>query len=371
MPNNRGLDLLSFVRGLEPETAERYFVRVGMPETLRAQFSVFFGTFPQYAADPSAAEVVKPILEDFTTVYQLTEHGPGILIRAHHRFRIEFDDTLSLQELGLRLLLDHPHAYKFARSRLLLQGGGGATSVFNLGVPGVEINSENMAALQEGISEWFRHEGKGEQCLVRHFVDSDVAVILVERGYYVQTQPFWTGRTTIAVDPRRPAIEDVLSFDPTTSELRVRSSLERDRETYLRLFALHVVGNGRLADESLRRQVFTLEPFQNQTFNYGGHGPIRGIVFVGARVRIYGASNLIAWFTADDIRSAFKYDLGGLSIDSVQLLAVKLRFKLAFPDEKPTTMTFTLEPPTETSIGERRHADLVIAYLRKQGVWLQ
>ena len=91
---------------------------------------------------------------------------------------------------------------------------------------------------QEQPEQWRRVQGQpeeGQQCRVRRFMDGEEAVILVQRGTYVQTVPFWNG-DQIAMQSFRPAVEDVLVWEPE-GFLRIRSSLPGDRRAYLYQFA--------------------------------------------------------------------------------------------------------------------------------------
>jgi len=79
--------------------------------------------------------------------------------------------------------------------------------------------------------------------------------------------PFWNG-DFVSVNSYRPALEDVLVYDPTKSQLNVKATLAKDRETYLRLFASDILGDEDIADEAIKDEVFTLAPLQEGKFNF-------------------------------------------------------------------------------------------------------
>ena len=146
-----------------------------------------------------------------------------------------------------------------------------------------------LEALRLALSGWLSDQAKGVQCRLRTFNDGGDLVLLVQRGAYVQTVSFWEG-DELRTQRFRPAVEDVIVFEPDTALLRVKATYPAEREQYLRLFAAHCAGDPRLADAAIATELYSLAPIQDGTFDYRGTGPIVGIELVKVRLKLFGAA---------------------------------------------------------------------------------
>lgn len=88
-------------------------------------------------------------------------------------------------------------------------------------------------------------------------------------------------------------------------------------------------------------------------------------------MRLYGVTNVTADFRSPNVLDSLRYDLQGLDLSSGLLLQARFRFRLQYPGEKPTSITFTIQPPATTDLAERRHVDAIHRYLEAQGVKLK
>jgi len=64
-----------------------------------------------------------------------------------------------------------------------------------------------------------------------------------------------------------------------------------------------------------------------------------------------------------------KDDLDGISLSSGDLVHAKFRFKLDI-DGKRRKVTFEITPSNVTDLTKKKHADIISAYLKEQGVKL-
>lgn len=181
---------------------------------------------------------------------------------------------------------------------------------------------------------------------------------------------FWDGEE-LRTQSFRPAVEDVVVFETDTGLLRVRASYPTEREKYLYLFAAHLLGDASLADDAMNTELFSLEPIRTGAFRYGGEGQIVGVDLIKARLKLFGAAETVIDIRSADVLDSFRRDLHGLSLQSGLLLMARLRFRIKLPREPERTLTFEIEPPGRTDLVERRHADLVLRYLERQGVMLR
>jgi hypothetical protein len=88
------------------------------------------------------------------------------------------------------------------------------------------------------------------------------------------------------------------------------------------------------------------------------------------RMKLYGVSSPEIELRAEDVRQAFQHDLGSLTIRSGALKLARFRFHLLYPGERPTTVTFEVEPPSRTDLAQRRYSRVIEDYLVDQGVKL-
>src|SRR5690606_34531769 len=151
------------------------------------------------------------------------------------------DPNRSSEELAIRLFLDHEDAWGFAWSRFLLYALGGRVYTFFMPAGTISPSSEALAEFRKELKGAFGQQGKGDQCEVQSYEDRGQQVFYVERGWYMRAYSHWEGEST-AVKSYRPALDDVLAYDPSTSDLLVKAPQERDREEYVRAFAKCVAG---------------------------------------------------------------------------------------------------------------------------------
>src|SRR5207249_618188 len=151
---------------------------------------------------------------------------------------------------------------------------------------------EQMAHFVAGVQIWFANQAKGEQCIVRNFEDEGQAVILIQHGTYVHTVPFWRDGQ-VSITSFRPALEDVLVYEPHEGIIRIKAGLQKDRDEYLRFFATCIGGDERLADRAVQGEIFSLAPIQDGSFDFSSDGSIEKVELRRVRMTIYGVTNLV------------------------------------------------------------------------------
>lgn len=369
MPKHRGLTFRKFVSAVPPEFLDEYFGRL-RTETVPGAWERLNGdALAHFLTQPENTEAAGVIREDFQRINDICESGMGILVRACQKYGIDFDADRPREALAMHLFLHHPKAFNFAWSRYLLFATSSRLSVHPLPVDGLPIEAPHIDSFQEGVKRWFAGQAKGEQCVVSCFEDRGETVILVRHGSYIRTVPIWKG-DDVSMNSFRPALEDVLVYEPDTSLLRIKATLAKDRQEYLRLFAACIAGDEKLAEAAAQGEVFTLAPLQEGTFAFGGDGSITRIELVKVRMKLYGVTNPELELRAPDVRDAFEYDLGGLTLNSGVMTLARFRFHLHPDGEKPAKVTFEIEPPSRTDLAQKRYADIIERYLMEQGVKL-
>jgi hypothetical protein len=289
MAKPRSANLHVFLTSVQSATLLRFFDGVGLTEAAERWLHMEPDHFFSFADLPANAEKCEPILETLEQVAETCGEGGALIVRAYRRYGLSFDEQQAPAELAMLLYLDHRFAFEFARSKYLLYGGGTTLSVYGLAAETVTTGEVEIAEFRDAIAAWFVMQDKGSQCIVSHFEDGEEFVLLVQRGSYIETRPVWEGET-IAVSTQRPAIEDVLTWDRESNELRIKTAYARDRDQYLNVFARHFCGNERLADRAREEAIFTLEPLRLGRFRYAGKGPIKRVELREVRLQLHGVS---------------------------------------------------------------------------------
>ncbi len=273
MFRHRSLVVAKFVRVVSPEVWETYFARLKVSNKPEGWDALNGDALEAFLDRPENAEANSLIRNDLQKVNDIAEDGMGVVIRAYRKFGIPMDANLTCEENAFRLYLDHQAAFDFAWTRFLLYASSSSLSVYDIATTNLVFTPEAISKFEDGLGAWFAGQAKGEQREVAHFEDDGETLILIRHGTYVKAQPLWgdEGLSFIAI---RPALEDVIVYEPDTGLVRIRTTLQKDRDEYLRLFALHFVGDEEVAKEAAEREVYSLTSLQNGDFSLKGEGDI-------------------------------------------------------------------------------------------------
>ncbi len=369
-----GLSLQRFVAAVSPHFFDLYVQRLSKsvpPGTeLPSGWQLLNASaLSEFLGDPRHAEVAAIIMEDFRRISDIANEGTGVLVRACNKYGIRFPESAP-ESISFGLFLNHPEAFEFAWSRYLLYGSTGRLSVHPVPLGNLRVTPDQLADFRSAVRMWFANQAKGEQCHVKRFDDGGEIVILIQHGTYVQTVSFWDG-DEVKMTSFRPALEDVLVYEPDTEVLRIKAGSTGDREEYLRLFAVCIGGDESLADKAVQGEIFSLTPVEDGSFDFTGEGPIRKVELRRVKMIVFGPTDLIADFRSPDILRSFENDLPGFGLSSGLLVMARFRFYIHRIGERPTTVTFSVEPPATTDLAERKYADEILRYLRKQAIRLR
>ena len=370
MARHLDLSVQAFVRNVPIDLMERYLERVKVDHVHRDWLHCNADALEHFLSEPKNAEPGALIRADFQRLNDISHDAMGLLVQAFRRDLIPYDGNLPREHLAMLLFLDHPTAFDYAWSRYLLLDSSTRLGLYYLDSGTPEFGTLQKERFQQGARQWFADQAKGEHCDVQFFDDAGETLVRVQRGTYVHTRHYWDG-PQISTHSYRPAVEDVLVFEPQRKLLRIKAGHDKDREQYLRLFCRHIVGNEALADGALKTETFSLAPIQQGRFDYGGDGPIARVELRRAKMRLSGVANTVVDIRAEDVREALQYDIPGLSLDAGRLDSVQLRFVIAIPGKRVKRMSVTIEPPDHSNLVERENAGLVMRYLEREGVKLR
>lgn len=368
MPQHRSLTLETLVKAIDPSLLERYFT-----EKLRGKGELPFRiimdwpAIQQFIADDRNAQATALVLEDFSRINDICEKAKNHIVRAYRQFDIPWDEKDSPENLAMKLFLDHADAFDFAYTWYCYYHTSSTLSSHR--IPGVfRLTAGKLSKFLKETQKWFGELAKGRECIVTHYDEKDSTVILVKHGSYVKTVAYWR-ENEIDVTSFRPASEDVLLYEKTPGLLRIKASLPKDREQYIALFSKCIMGDASLAESEDRDTVYTLRPLQDGAFNWNGNEQIQNILLTEIKLRLPGGTEPVIHISSGDVRKSLSESLRGVKLDAGELTYAKLRFALKVDGKKPR-VSVEISPPARSNLNQKRHAEIISAYLKTQGVEL-
>lgn len=100
-----------------------------------------------------------------------------------------------------------------------------------------------------------------------------------------------------------------------------------------------------------------------------GNEAIARISLLEVKLAIRGSTNPAITIKSSSIIETLKNDLGGISLNSGDLVHAKFRFRIR-ADRKERNVIFEITPPNITDLTKKRYADIISDYLRQNGVKL-
>jgi hypothetical protein len=371
MPRHRGFNLDRFTFGIPHRLFVQYFSQL-QRSTDAEPFS-----FPDEEAmtawlkDPENAEPSGMVLEEWQRINDICVHGGRHLLRAYDRSPVPYDDEQPLEALAMRLFLDDRSSFDYAWSYYVLQSGATTrVSQYHFPAGEMEFSNDDARSLEWFLKSMFHQQKMGPNCIVQVNRDEDGVVVLVSRGAYMRTFMRWR-EANVVFETFRPAIEDVMIYEPQDQRLSVRPGFNRDRDLYVRGIARFLAGDQDLGAAALNEPVFDLSPIASGKFDYRGDPNISRVVLREAELtmQVLGKTSLI--IRADDVVRTLKEDLPELSLRRGDLRRVKLLFEVRSPQHgRGYPMAVEIEPPVYSDFSVKAHARYIDEYLRNQGVKL-
>ena len=366
MPRHRSLNLKKFIDAVPDSLLKEYFKK-----TIREEFvleSVNYESINRFL-DSIQEDLKNRILEDFTHINDICEKNMNILIKALKYYEIEFGEDEKREELAMRIFLYHNIAYEHAYDFYCLFNSTSKMSHHNISADNFAVTEERIDRFREKISEFYRGLGKGRQCRIRHYDETDQTVIVVIHGSYNRSLVIWGDREEIETVFFRPANEDILQFNKLTSVLSIKTSYQRDKDNYIKAFTESIIEDVSQAEREDRDATFTLKPFQDESFSYVGDETIDSITLLSIKLAIRGETNPVVEITSSDVLKTLRDDLEGLNLRSGDLVHAKFKFRLNV-GKKGRNVTFEISPPNITNLTRKKYADIIADYLKKNGVKL-
>lgn len=368
MPRHRSLNLKKFIDSIPEPLVEEYFnQKVGGEPSLSLK-AFDYHSVNKFIDTIQDEDLKSSILEDFTHINDICEKMMNILVKAVQRYGIETTGEEQRQALAMDIFLHHKEAFDYAYDFYCLFNASSKMSHHNITADNFEITPEKIDRFKGKVKEFYFNLAKGQECLVRHYDEEDQAVIVVIHGSYKRSVVIWDGQQ-IRTLFFRPANEDILQFNKNTSVLSIKAPYQKDKVNYINAFTEAILGDESQAERPDRDATYTLEPLQKGTFSFAGNEVITSITLLEVKLAMRGVTSPAVVISSSDVLRTLKDDLDGISLSSGDLVHAKFRFNLDI-DGKPRKVTFEITPPNVTDLTKKKHADIISAYLKEQGVKL-
>lgn len=368
MPQHRSLTLEKLVKAVNPELMERYFTeRLPSKTNLPFRFIMDWPAIEQFMDDERNAQATALVIEDFSRINDICEKAKNYVVRAYRQFNILWVENDSPENLAMKLFLDHEDAFDFAYTWYCYYHTSSTLSSHRIR-GAFKLTAGKLNKFLKETKEWFGQLAKGRQCIVTHYDEKDSTVILVKHGSYVKTVAYWK-ENEIDVTSFRPANEDVLLYDKGAGLLRIKASLPKDREQYIESFSRCIMGDASLAASDDRDTVYALKPLQDGSFDWNGNEYIQSVLLTGIKLRLPGGTEPVIHVSSSDVRKSLDESLRGIRLNAGELTYAKLRFVLKVDGKKPR-VSVEISPPARSNLNQKRHAEIISAYLKAQGVEL-
>jgi hypothetical protein len=368
MPRHRGLTLKKLLIAINPELMERYFTEKLPSDTkLPQRFVMSPEAVEVFIEDNRNTEAKALVLEDFQKINDICEKAKSYIVRAFQQFNIPWEDGETPENLAMRLFLDHKEAFDFAYTWYCYYHTSSALSSHR--IPGeFKLTQKTLNAFLKEIKEWFKQLAKGNKCIITRYEEEDTTVILIKHGSYVRTIAYWN-EDKIDITSFRPANEDILLYNSTNGILQIKASLQKDREQYIESFSRCIMGDESLANSDDRDETYTLKPLQDGSFDWNGNEHISEILLTEIKLRLSGSTEPVVNISSGDVRKSLRESLRSIDLSDGELTYARFRFVLNV-DGKKQKVSVSVTPPAKTDLSQKRHTDIISAYLKEQGVQL-
>jgi len=366
MPKHRGMTLEKFVKSVDQTVMTEYFAKRHPGARMPQHYVMLQEHIDEFLSYPENVQAVGVLDEDFKRINDISKQGKNQVVRAYKRFSIPQTDT-SPETLAMNLYINHPEAFDYAFAWYCYYNTPSKLSHHKM--PGrISLGADRVDKFRKEIRAWFSDLAKGKECIVTHYEENSVAVILIKHGSYIRTVPYWEG-DKVDFHSFRPASEDILLYDKTNRVLSIKATLPKDREQYIKSFGKCLMGDESLASRPDRDNVFTLKPLQEGSFNWIGNKDIKRIILTKAKFQLPGATEPVVSISSDNVRKTLEEEDFGFGLDAGELVYARFRFFLEI-DGKTKKVSFEITPPDSSNHSQKKYAEIIAAYLEEQGVKL-
>ena len=369
MPRHRKLNSEKFEVSVGSELLERYFKKkLPDPNILQPKIVAdgsYIKELTEDLHDKGQEALVKEILEDFTKIYDTGIRTMNVLIQSTNLYGIEHSGEESKAGLAMRLFLDHPDAFQYAYDRYCYFASSSTLQEYKVEDAQFKFTMSQLGEFKKLISSFYGKQEKGYDIDLRSYKDGTEYIIVIDRGSYLQVKGIWENGKLKTIT-YRPANEDVLIFHKDTTILSIKAPYDKDRKNYRATFYKAFLGE--IEPEPKPDALYTLEPLQDGSFDYGGNESVRHVKLLSVKQKYPNKSSAV--LTSKDLLKSLKSEFSDFSLSSGEIVHAKFRFRVILED-KEENVTVEISPPNITDLYKKPYADIIADYLIEQKVKLK
>lgn len=367
MAKHRSFKLDKFIRSLEDGLLKRYFSewrKIAVPQ--EPKFDE--GSFDKFWIGLNEKDQAE-IEEELQCINDIADRSRGYLEDAIQDYSIEKMDTDSSATVAMRVFLHSEEAFSKSFDHYLYVVYSEKLSHHKFYQGSADFTPPKVAQFKSEVIHYFSECGKSENCDIRERSEGDKYILLIARGDFIDTHLIFDGGK-MKIASFRPAREDMLVFDPSTSILSVNVGAYSDKEKdkYIELFGKTIMGLSEIDERTKTGTVVILDPIKNNSFKYDGNEYITAVKLTEVRVKQSGAGPIKLSVNSNDVTQLFtRYGLSSVGTDFV---SAKLRFEIKRDGKNPKKITVEIKPPENTKVPEKAEKKIIEDYLRDQKVLL-
>ncbi|MEK7309584.1 MAG: hypothetical protein AAB038_02055 [Planctomycetota bacterium] len=351
-----------------PDILEEYFRKYHITLNLK-ESTAPFSTVIAYLDNLTDTDLKDTIEEEIARLYDIAKTMTGFIPDVIQKYHIASTGKENQHQLILGIFLKSKPAYNHLSDYYLLYGSGNKLSRHKMECTSFTITPGKMEQFKAQIKAWFKDRRQGKDCIIRHYEENGKLIIAVIRGknkkhqLVLKDEDKEVNTETIIF---RPAYEDILQYDGKTS-FSVHTSLRKDREKYIDVFADIIICDKSQAMRPDRDDTYILKPLQEDDFSFPVNETIRSVKLTAVTMVLNGSTKPTIRIDSTDINQTFNNDIAGLGIDSGELTSAKFLFILQV-NGKAIEVSFEITPPSSTDLGSKKYNEIINKYLEDIGI---
>jgi len=385
---SRTVDLDQLHQLLQPHLAQIDFDWPGLPDDERKKREAIFELFAK--ADAKFPPSLQFALYNISTL--ATEVGAKIILEIASEAGVdvlavsaagglENDQRFTPRYIALITWLDFRQIFDRALS----------AAAFFAHASKLELNADREDVetlhLEAGVQDSFAEAARlhfasrynGHYCEVRWFDEDGLLRVLVLHGSKAETKNVDHNGVEDTLKFRE-IVQSTIEYDLRLGSVAVGSKSATDAKKLVRLFGLHVLGDGEIFEASAKERLYTLEPLQKRgaafKFTFAAddditHVALREVRIDEAQQTATGRLRRSPWhMTLADSENALKRLAGiapDIDISDIRFVHAKIDVTIDVGDNE-TVVPVTIRPPRTVSMRDHSHERLILDMLEDNDI---
>ena len=370
MPNEKLVLTKRFINALDSETKRGYLEQFRLKKPIEKNNPLDYDSVMAILNEDGMDKIKEKVVEEWGEIRGMAKGNMEQRVYDLIGMAgLKIKDDKPIEEILLEIKLTHKGVYDELLDNFAVMNRN-TLNCYHIKGDLVSNRDRAKAEFWEDANHYLKENGKGEHLDIHWYDYKNELIGIILHAGYMKYEEFWKDkkkRKQMAVRHVRTAVLEYI-FDEGIIWIGARA--KRDKLHFFGSFSQSFLGIEIDEDNDAIYSEYSLEALQNGRFNYDGAGDIVGvqlreIEFISSddgeevRIRIRGKDTLKA-LKARGLKGRF---MRGKAIGA------KFRF-LVREGNSTGNVTFLVQPPFTTDLFNKKHAELIDAYLKKNGVKL-